>query len=232
MGPWSHQAFEHELMDVPYNGQHQCNELYGISNDYYEQLDGCEVELNGTIGNDAGDPFFDWDRLDKAYQQAKHDELAIKLKHVISHMRMMRSKAYWKEMKKLMRMRRSAHKKMQRMRKHENQYFNWDELDQAEKHEQCKEKHEAETERNLYFDWDELEKSIQDEIKAMRRKFMKTTSTINLEAMRQQDEVKVSRKMKRIQNPEAISNMLEIRRNQLHEARGGVISFWVSAIIN
>ena len=213
-------------MDDPLDEQHQreCNELYGISNDYYEQLDGCEVELNGICGNDEGDPFFYWDRLDKAYQQAKHDELAIKLRHLIFQMRMMRSKAYWKEMKKLMRMRRSARKKMQRMRKDKNQYFNWNELEQAEKHEQCNEKHEAETERNMYFDWEELEKSIQDEIKAMRRKFMKTTSTINLEAMRQQDEVKVSRKMRRIQSPEAISNMLEIRRNKLHEARGYVCS--------
>ena len=210
-------------MDGPLDEQHECNELYGISNDHYEQLDGCEVELNGICGNDECDPFFDWDRLDKAYQQAKHDELAIKLRHLISEMRMMRSKAYWKEMKKHMRMRKSTHKKMQRMRKEKNQYFNWNELEEAEKHEQCNEKQEVASETNFYFDWEELERSMQYEIKAMRRKFMKTTSTINLEEMRQQDDLKVGRKMRRMQNPKAISNMLEIKRKQQHEARGNAV---------
>ena len=45
MGPWCHQAFEHELMDVPFDEQHECNGL------------------------------FDWDQLDEAHWWASSNEI-------------------------------------------------------------------------------------------------------------------------------------------------------------
>ena len=43
------------------HGFHDPIRLCGISNDHYEQLDGCEVEPNGIFGTDEGDYYFDWD---------------------------------------------------------------------------------------------------------------------------------------------------------------------------
>ena len=43
------------------HGFHDPIRLCGISNDHYEQLDGCEVEPNGISGTDEGDYSFDWD---------------------------------------------------------------------------------------------------------------------------------------------------------------------------
>ena len=53
--------FKQSLINQPLMGSMIPSGCIAMSNDHYEQLDGCEVEPNGISGTDEGDYSFDWD---------------------------------------------------------------------------------------------------------------------------------------------------------------------------
>ena len=178
--------------------------------------------------------------------------LAKKVRAMISNMRVMRSKAFGRFMKRS----RISHKMRRHMRNEAKQanesneanemggaFFDWDELDKAEGNEaammggggffdwdslEAAEGNEAKgNEATMvrgagFFDWDSLEaaweEAMREEVRKMRKTFMRSTANTNIENMKQQDELKVGRTMRRRQPIEAIRLMQQEVRQKNEEA--------------
>ena len=84
-----------------------------------------------------------------------------------------------------------------------------------------------------FFDWDSLEaaweEAMREEVRKMRKTFMRSTANINIENMKQQDELKVGRTMRRRQPIEAIRLMQQEVRQKNEEALIVFLSAFLSS---
>lgn len=230
--------------DAPFEAEHMFH--VRKDEDEYDFLgwEGASVEDGVEEGGSKEYAMFDWEALGRA----EHEELARKVRELVMKMKLMRSKGFMRAQKKEWKMRRYNHKRMQRIRKQGkgmDEHFDWDLLEAAyEKHEATKAAQAIQ--EHLFFDWDGLdavyeagvgggpdtcqffdwdcleeawEEHTRREIRKMKQEFTRSTGSVNIETMREEEEIRMNRKVKRAQRMKAVMKMKEMRQDKLKQAR-------------